>query len=105
MTTPLEIFYSYSHRDEGFKNQLETHLALLRRKGFVNTWHDRQINPGQEWATAIDNHLNDADIILLLISADFMASGYCYGKELARAMERHERSEATVVPVILRAVD
>jgi replicative DNA helicase len=104
-TTPITIFYSYSHRDEAFKEQLEIHLALLRRKSLIKTWHDRRIIPGQEWETAIESHLDEADIVLLLVSADFIASDYCYGKELARAMEKHERNEAKVIPVIVRPVD
>jgi len=104
-TTPTTIFYSYSHRDEAFKEQLEIRLALLRRKGLIKTWHDRRIIPGQEWETAIENHLDEADIILLLVSADFIASDYCFGKEVVRAMERHERNEAKVIPIVVRAVD
>ena len=103
--TPITIFYSYSHRDEAFKEQLENHLALLRRKSLIKTWHDRRIIPGQEWETAIENHLDEADIVLLLVSADFIASDYCYGREVLRAMERHERNEAKVIPVVVRAVD
>jgi hypothetical protein len=103
-TTPVTIFYSYSHKDEELKDQLETHLALLSRKGLI-TWHDRRIIPGQKWDTAIDSHLDESDIVILLVSADFIASDYCYGKEVVRAMERHERNEAKVIPVIVRAVD
>lgn len=103
--TPISIFYSYSHKDESLKEQLETHLSLLRRRGYINTWHDRCTSPGKEWEAIIDSHLDDADIILLLVSPDFMASDYCYGKELTRAMERHERKEYSVIPVILRPVD
>ncbi|MSP38112.1 MAG: TIR domain-containing protein [Deltaproteobacteria bacterium] len=104
-TMPITIFYSYSHKDEVLKEQLDTHLALLQRKGLVKTWHDRRIVAGQDWDATIDSHLDEADIILLLVSADFMASEYCYGKELARAMERQERNEIKVVPIIVRAVD
>ena len=104
-TTPVTIFYSYSHKDEELKDQLDTHLALLSKKGLIKTWHDRRIIPGQKWDTAIDSHLDESDIVILLVSADFIASDYCYGKEVVRAMERHERNEAKVIPVIVRAVD
>src|SRR5205085_8494618 len=63
------------------------------------------ISPGREWARDIDTHLNTADIILLLVSSDFMASNYCYGIEMKRAMERHTTGEARVIPIILRPVD
>ncbi len=102
---PLRIFYSYSRRDERFREQLETHLALLQRQGFIQEWHDRKIGAGQEWKHAIDDHLEQADIILLLVSADFLASPYCYDIEMTRALERHEAGQATVIPIILRPVD
>ena len=104
-TNPVTIFYSYSHKDEALKEQLDTHLALLRRRGLVSTWHDRRILPGPDWETVIDKSLDEADIVLFLVSADFMASDYCFGKEVVRGMERHELNEAKVIPVIVRAVD
>jgi TIR domain len=74
----------------------------LRRQGLIETWHDRRIGAGTEWAGAIDRELEAADIILLLVSADFLASDYIYDIELKRAMERHEAGTARVIPVILR---
>lgn len=71
----------------------------------ITAWYDRNITAGTEWAGEIDQHLNTASVILLLISADFLASDYCYAIELTRAMERHEDKEARVIPVILREVD
>jgi hypothetical protein len=100
--TPIELFYSYSHRDERFRKRLETHLAILKRIGKIEAWHDRQIEAGTEWKTEIDTHLKTAQIILLLVSANFLASDYCYAIEMRHAMERHERGEARVIPVILR---
>ena len=105
MTTELTVFYSYAHADEELRQQLEKHLALLRRQGVVGEWHDRKITAGQQWGEKIDHHLEDADLIMLLVSADFLASGYCRNVELKRAMERHKADEARVVPVILRACD
>lgn len=101
---PIEIFYSYSHKDEKLRGELEKQLSLLNRQGIIAEWHDRKILAGQEWASKIDTHLNTADIILLLVSPDFMASDYCYSIEMKRAMERHEREEAHVIPIILRPV-
>lgn len=99
------VFFSYSHADEGLRDQLEKQLALLKRQGVIETWHDRRIGAGQELNREIDAHVEHDDIILLLVSADFLASDYCYDREMVRAMERHERSEAIVIPVILRACD
>ncbi len=104
-TTPIKVFYSYAHEDEALRKTLETHLSTLKRQSVVQEWHDRCIAPGQEWAKAIDQNLESADLILLLVSADFLASDYCHEVELRRAMERHETGEARVIPVILRAVD
>src|SRR5262245_30109477 len=101
----IEIFYSYAHEDEELRKELEKHLANLRRQGVIGDWHDRRIGAGQEWAGAIDAHLDSARIILLLISADFLASDYCYDIELKQAMARHAGGEARVIPVILRPVD
>jgi len=101
---PIEVFYSYSHKDEGLRDELDSHLSILRRQGVITGWYDRRIGAGREWEGEIDTHLNTADIILLLISADFLASDYCYDVEIKRAMERHDAGEAHVIPVILRPV-
>ena len=102
---PFEIFFSYSHKDKRLRDQLETQLSLLIREGLISTWYDHKITAGNEWAGKIDEHLNAAQIILLLVSADFIASDYCYDKEMKRALERHEAGEARVIPVILRQVE
>lgn len=104
-TRPVEVFYSYSHKDEGLRDELETHLSILRRRGVISNWHDRRISGGLEWADQISEHLNKADLILLLVSADFLASDYCYDKEMMRAMARHQLGEARVIPIILRDCD
>src|SRR5438105_5623356 len=102
---PIEIFISYSHKDQGLRDQLETHLSLLKRQGLISSWHDRKIGAGVEWAGQIDTHLHTAQIILLLVSPDFMASDYCYDIEMTRALARHDAGEARVIPIILRPVD
>jgi internalin A len=99
------LFFSYSHKDEGLRDELETHLKLLQRQRIISTWHDRKILPGTEWDREIDNRLQRAAIILLLISADFVASDYCWDLEVKRALERHAAKEAIVVPVLLRSCD
>ena len=106
-TEPLSVFFSYSHKDETLRDELAKHLSVLLRQGIIDAWHDRRIGAGAEWAGEIDKHLNSADIILLLVSANFLASDYCYDKEMMRAMQRHEDKSdpARVVPVILRPVE
>ena len=78
---------------------------MLKRKGTIEGWYDRRISAGREWEGQIDQHLNSAKIILLLVSSDFLASHYCYDVEVKRAMERHESGEARVIPIILRPCD
>ncbi|WP_331351994.1 DnaB-like helicase C-terminal domain-containing protein [Cellvibrio sp. UBA7671] len=102
---PLKIFYSYSHKDENFRESLETRLKLLVRKGALISWHDRKITAGSEWEKKIDHELKSADIILLMISADFLASDYCYEKEMEIALQLHDSKQAIVIPIILRPID
>jgi internalin A len=92
-------------KNEVLRDELETHLKLLQRQGVISTWHDRKILPGSEWNREIDRDLERAKIILLLISADFMASDYCWDTEVQMAMKRHESKEAIVIPVMLRSCD
>jgi hypothetical protein len=99
------LFFSYSHRDEELRNELETHLAGLRRQGVIEAWHDRRIVAGSDVHDEISEHLENADIILLLVSPYFIASDYCFDVEMQRAMERHETGAARVIPVILHPSD
>jgi hypothetical protein len=101
---PVSLFISYSHKDQALREELDKHLSILKRLGVISAWHDRQIAAGAEWRGAIDENLLSAQVILLLISPDFMASDYCYDVEVKCAMERHEAGAARVVPVILRQI-
>ena len=101
----VRVFISYSHRDETLRLQLDKHLAPLKGQKVIESWHDRQIQAGMEWADQIDDNLNKADIILLLVSPDFVASDYCFKIELIQAIKRHESGEAIVVPIILEPCD
>ncbi len=105
MRSGLEVFVSYAHQDKALLEKLEKHLLLLKRQGFIDYWYDRDISGGTEWAQEIDKHLNTAQIILLLVSPDFLASDYCYGIEMERAVARHQSGEARVIPIILRPVN
>jgi hypothetical protein len=100
-----KVFFSYSHDDEPYRDQLEKHLASLRHEGLIESWHDRRLLAGSVVDDAIDAQINEADVILLLISASFIDSRYCYTIEMQRALERHVAGEATVVPVIVRPCD
>src|SRR5947209_518006 len=102
---PVKIFCCYAHKDEVLLNQLKTHLRPLQREGLIDLWHDRNISAGTEWEKEISEHLNTAQIILLLVSPDFIDSDYCYSVEMKRAIEHHEGGDARVIPIILRPVD
>ncbi|KVE21889.1 toll/interleukin-1 receptor domain-containing protein [Burkholderia vietnamiensis] len=98
-------FVSYCHADEQYRAELDKHLSLLRRQGLVDLWTDHRIPPGGEIEAHISAELDAADLIILLISSDFMNSDYCYGIEMQRAMERHHAGLAIVVPIIARPCD
>lgn len=99
------IFFSYSHANEAERNQLEVHFAMLKREGLVDTWHDRCLTAGDEFDPGIKMQLEKADIILFLVSPEFLASRYCFDVEMQRAIERHKAGEARVMPIILDTCD
>ncbi len=98
-------FISYSHADEELRNKFETHLAMLKREGAIEVWHDRQMLPGDAVDETISRYLLDADVIIALISPEYLASSYCYEKELSAALERQAKREARLVCVILKHCD
>jgi hypothetical protein len=96
------VFYSYSHKDAELRERLGTYLAPLRQQQKITDWHDRKIEPGANWETEITSQLDSAELILLLVSADFLASEYCFGVEMEKAMARLKRGEVKVVPILLK---
>lgn len=90
----IEVFLCYARKDKVLREALESHLEALRRSGQITLWYDREILPGVEWKREIDTHLDTADIILLLVSPNFMRSNYCYSTEMCRALERHKARDA-----------
>ena len=102
---PVDLFYSYAHEDEALRDELAGHLKIMERRGVIRPWHDRCLTHGQKWDGEINTQLETADLVLLLVSKDFINSDYIWSHELDVAIKRHERGEASVVPVMLRAVD
>lgn len=98
----IQVFYSYSHKDERFKEVLETHLSVLKREGYIDAWSDRKITAGSEWKEDINMNLEKAKLVLLLVSENFLASDYCYETETIFALEQQEKKKCIVVPVILK---
>lgn len=100
----VRVFLSYSHKDQALIDQLTAYLAALRLRGVIQFWTDQQIESGTEWSKAIVSYLDSADIILLALSVDFLASEHS-SAEVERALKRHEMKQALVIPVLLRPVD
>jgi hypothetical protein len=98
----LRLFLSYSHKDDKFRRDLTTHLSPLRHQGLIVGWTDRLISPGVEWEKEINKELEKADIVILFISSDFINSNYCFGIEMTKALDRHEKGLARVIPIIAR---
>lgn len=99
------VFFCYSHKDESTRDDLETHCATLKRQGLISTWHDRRILAGDDWDGKISENLEHADIVLLLVTHNFLDSRYINDVELKRALERHAHGEACVIPVIVDHCD
>lgn len=100
----VSVCICYAHADEWLRTELGKHLSVLQRQGLISTWHDRMIGAGDDWEGVIDEHLERARVILLLVSADFISSPYCWDVEMQRALERHMSGAALVIPVVLRPV-
>ena len=101
----ISIFYCYARKDKKLRDTLADHLSNLKWQGLITEWYDFDISPGQEWEDEIAAHLDTADIILLLITRNFMASYYCHEVEMKRAIERHKAKDARVIPIHLSHVD
>jgi hypothetical protein len=100
----VAAFCCYAHKDADFLCELKTHLSSLERLNVMKVWDDGDISAGAEWGPEIKKHLNEAKIILLLISPAFINSDYCYSTEMQHALERHKQGEARVIPIIVRHI-
>jgi hypothetical protein len=98
------VFLWYADEDKRLVNQCKDHLSWLVEKGFITLWDHSNINPGEEWEGRLEEYLNKAEIILLFISASFLASKQRYDIGMQQAITRHERKEASLIPIILRPV-
>src|SRR5437588_8749947 len=104
--SPVEVYYSYAptERDEELRQELEHHLKILEHAGQIAGWHRAEIRAGSVHAQERTAHLEKAQLILLLISPDFLASSEAYGIEMKYALARQARGETHVIPILLRPV-
>ena len=100
----LNVFISYAHKDEEFRRELQAHLRLMERQGLYKCWHDREITAGTDWKEQISQNLREADIVILLVSSDFLNSDYCYDVEMKAALDAHRSGRSLTIPVIVRSV-
>ena len=101
----VRVFLSCADEDREFLHTLERQLSSLVREGRIESWHRYKIGAGTEWKERAKEYLSIADIILLLVSPDFVASDYCYGQEALEAMSQYKERNARVIPVIVRSID
>lgn len=105
VTRPIELFFSYAHEDKNLRARIDKHLSMLVQEGLIAQWYDEEIMPGSVWNDEIRKHLEQSQIILLLVSADFLASKYIWDVEIKEALKRHEAGTARVLPIILHPCD
>ena len=96
--SPIDVFLSYAHDDATLLQELEKHLVILRSEGMIRSFHSGNVSAGEDWRAAVDGHLDRADVILALVSADFLASNLCYEVDLAKALARHQAGKAVGDP-------
>lgn len=99
------VFFSYSHKDEALRDELEVQLSMLKRQGLIETWHDRRLIAGEPLDSSIQSEIEEADIVLLLISPDFLSSDYCYEIEKSLALSKQKSGQGRAISVILRPCD
>jgi len=104
-TAPMKVFISYSHEDKDYFKNFVKFLSNMQRQGEVSAWSDQDITGGDGWRNKINDNLECADVIVLLISQDFVHSDYCYDVEMTRALERHAAKTAKVIPIYVRVTD
>jgi hypothetical protein len=104
-STGVSLFVSYARKDEGFKDELIKHLSGLRQIRAITDWHDRQILPGQTWDEEIKEKLESSQVVLFLVSSDFMYSDYIHDVEISRTIERYKKGQVVIVPIMVRPCD
>lgn len=102
---PVKLFISYSHKDETYKDELTAHLSGMKRIGMIEEWNDRKIIPGQQWNHEIKTKLEQSEIVIFLVSSDFMASDYIADVEVNNTLDKYRKGKVCIIPVIIRSCD
>ena len=101
----MRTFISYCHEDSAMFQRLMVHLNFLEREKLISNWHDYEIHSGMNIDDEIKSNLEQAELTLLLVSPNFIASDYCMNVELKHAIYRHKLGHAIVVPIIIEHCD
>ncbi len=101
----LKVFISYSHQDIDARRELQSYLVNLEREGIIEIWQDGLINTGDNWDKSIKQALEQADVILMLVSQAFIASSYVHSVEMPKAMDLKRDGKARILPVLLKTCD
>jgi tetratricopeptide (TPR) repeat protein len=101
-TTGVDVYFAYATKDKTLQEELEMQLGVAKRTGYIRSWHRFQVSPGTAWRREIDTHLQNADVILLLISPYFINSDFCWNVEMEQALKRHEAGDTCIIPIIIR---
>ncbi|GER89811.1 hypothetical protein KDW_39730 [Dictyobacter vulcani] len=103
---PVTVYLSYAQKDEALKQEFEDYLSIMQQTQVIASWAECQVKPGTDWSQIIDPHILTADLILLLVSPSFLASGYCSGAEFHEAFERSKtRRETVLIPILLHHIN
>src|ERR1700726_1102374 len=100
----IQIFYCYAPQDVSLRDELNSHLSPLRNLRQITAWLDTDIQAGKDWALEIETHFTTANILLLLVSPDFLASNFHYNVQMQIAFERHKAGQAQIIPILVRPV-
>lgn len=100
---PAETFISYAHEDKSIMESLATHLSPLHRLGLIRLWHDKKLNAGAVLDKEIAGKLNNAEVVIMLVSADFINSDYCFSREMIAALENHRKNKTKIIPILARS--
>jgi hypothetical protein len=101
----IRVFYSYAPEDEKLQVELQKHLTVMKRNNEITDWSNWNIKAGEERRKLASRNLANAQIILLLLSTDYLASDYRFDHEMRQAIQLHMNEEARVIPIILRPCD